>query len=128
MPISTEQKKLSSQEVEILLNGKKVAFAQECLIKTTRDTKLISSNGEGQAFAVAVGAKQYNLTLLRVATTTEDFDFLTFSDFDVEIKKQGKIHGFLHCEWSEICEHIKSGKSVIQTVAITSPFLNITEV
>lgn len=128
MPISTEQVKLCPREVEILLNGKKVAFAQECLIKTTRNTRLISSNGEGQASAVAVGARQYNLTLSRVQGVVDDLEFLTLSDFDVEIKKQGKVHSFLHCEWSEICEHIKSGKSVIETVVIASPLLNITEV
>ncbi len=128
MPISTNKAELCSQEIEIFVNREKVALAQECTIKISRKTKLISSNGEGQAIGVAVGAKQYVLTLSRVERTIADLDFLTFCDFDVEIKKQGKIHTFFHCEWTEICEHIKNGKSVVQTAVITSPLLRVTEV
>ncbi|NCC87333.1 MAG: hypothetical protein EOM05_05630 [Clostridia bacterium] len=127
MAIDTGETLLCSQKIEIFVNEEKVALAQECSIKTIRNTKLISSYGEGEASAVAVGAKQYFLTLTKIERENASLDFATLCDFSVEIKKQGKIHTFSNCEWTELCEHILNGKSTIQTAVITSPKLNVTE-
>jgi len=127
MAIDIIENELCSQKIEIFVNEQKVALAQECSVKTSRRTKLISSHGEGQANAVAVGAKQYVLTLSRIERANADLDFATLCDFTVALEKQGKTHTFSHCEWIELCEHIVNGKSVIQTAVITSPILNVTE-
>lgn len=127
MAINTGDMGLCAQKIEIFVNEQKVALAQECSVKTSRNTKLISSYGEGGASAVAVGAKQYFLTLSKIESANASLDFETLCDFSVEIKRQGKIHTFSHCEWTELCQHILNGKSTIQTAVITSPKLEVTE-
>ncbi|MEG0978425.1 MAG: hypothetical protein RR911_05775 [Oscillospiraceae bacterium] len=127
MAIETSKKELCSQDVQIFVNDRKIALAQECKVKTTRDAKLISAYGEGNASVVAVGAKQHLLTLSRIEMVSQDMDFANLSDFTVALKKQGKKYLFSCCQWTELCEHIVNGKAVLQTASIVSPTLCVTE-
>lgn len=128
MPIEATKKELFSQDVEILINGNKIATAQECEIKAIRDAKVIKSFGEGKASAVGVGAKSYVISLSRIELLQSNIDFDTLDNFTVIVKKQGKTNTFSNCKWTELCEKIINTKAVVQSVTIFCTTLSVTGV
>lgn len=127
MAISTEKTQLCVSDVEIFIGSHRVAYAKECNIKTIRKSRIISSYGESGSSAVAIGDSHYVLTLSRVEMATDNIGFENLGKFTLTVKKQGKLHTFLNCKWTEICEHIENKKAVLQTAVIVSPTRCITE-
>lgn len=118
---------LNSSDITISVNGKSVAFAQQCSLKWNREYKNISSYGESKVNSIAVGAKSYEITLVKLAGSSNEVDISTLSGFTVTFKKQGKIHKFKNCEWISLCENVENGKSVVVSAVIACPIHEVLE-
>ena len=112
----------TSNDINIEVDGKKVAVVQSYTAKTTRTSSVVEAFGQDQPVATIPGPRKHTIELKRLYATDEairdNLNFHDMTDFSLVICKPDRKIIYSGCQWSAIDENGELGAMVVEKITI----------
>ena len=114
----------TSADIDLELNGKKVAVVQSYTAKASKTSRSVEAFGEKEPVATIAGQSRYTLELTRLYATddavSDGINFYDLSDFSLVICKPDRKIIYSGCQWSGISEQGELDAMVAEKITVTA--------